>query len=64
MYAVSMARNLEVQVENKQVTHFKIPNWCTGTAKDIQNAYMKLHELCTTGINCLLVCPSMMCFIL
>ena len=47
MYAVSMAINLDVQVENKQ---FKIPEWCSFSVRDIQIAYIRLHSLCISGI--------------
>ena len=40
MYAVSMARNLDVQVENKQVVQFKIPEWCSFSVRDIHIAYI------------------------
>ena len=48
MYAVSMARHLDVQVENKQVIQFKIPEWCSFS--DIHIAYIRLHSLCISGI--------------
>ena len=52
MYAVSMARNLDVhvQVENKQVVQFKIPEWCSFSVRDIHIAYIRLHSLCISGI--------------
>ena len=50
MYAVSMARNLDVQVVNKQVRQFRIPQWCPATIKDINSAYIKLQEMCLSGI--------------
>ena len=46
MYAVSMARNLDVQVENKQVVQFKIPEWCSFSVRDIHIAYIRLHSSC------------------
>lgn len=49
MYAVSMARNLEILVENKQVINYKINNWCPATAKDIQSSYMKLMDVCISS---------------
>ena len=49
MYAVSMARNLDVQVENKSVKKFKIAQWCSATVKDINQAYLKLQELCVSS---------------
>lgn len=51
MYAVSMARNLDVQVENKQVRRFRVAEWCSATVKDIHNAYHKLQELCLSGTH-------------
>ena len=50
MYAVSMAKNLDVQVENKQVVQFKIPEWCSFSVRDIHIAYIRLHSLCISGI--------------
>ena len=49
MYAVSMARNLDVQVENKHVHYFDINSQCGFNAKDLQAAYLRVQELCTVG---------------
>ena len=51
MYAVAMARNLEVQVENKQVKQYRVQEWVTATAKDVQSSYSKLMEVCTIGMS-------------
>ena len=51
MYAVAMARNLEIQVENKQVINYKINEWCEATAKDVQASYSKLMEVCLLSNN-------------
>ena len=51
MYAVAMARNLEVQVENKQVKQYRVQEWVTATAKDVQSSYSKLIEVCTIGMS-------------
>ncbi|XP_019856165.1 PREDICTED: myotubularin-related protein 10-B-like [Amphimedon queenslandica] len=47
MYAVAMARNLEVQVENKLVRQYRVQEYVAATAREIQTAYSKLMEVCT-----------------
>lgn len=49
MYAVAMARNLEVQVENKQVKPYRVQQWVPATAREVQLSYSKLMEVCTVG---------------
>ena len=44
MYAVSNTRNLDVQVENKQVVQFKIPEWCSFSVTDIQIEYIRIYQ--------------------
>ena len=55
MYAVSMARNLDVQVENKQVVQFKIPEWCSFSVRDIHIAYIRLHSLCIFNLSVFII---------
>ena len=47
MYAVAMARNLEVQVENKLVRQYRVQEYVPATAREVQSAYSKLMEVCT-----------------
>jgi hypothetical protein len=49
LYAVSMARHLDVQVENKQVINYKMHEWCPATVRDIHNSYSKLMDVCLSG---------------
>ena len=49
LYAVSMARNLDVQVENKHVEQFDVNERCGFSVKDIQSGFTKLQELCQPG---------------
>ena len=49
LYAVSMARNLDVQVENKHVENFDVNEKCGFSVKDIQSGFLKLQELCQPG---------------
>ena len=47
MYAVAMARNLDVQVENKLVRQYRVQEYVPATAREVQSAYSKLMEVCT-----------------